>query len=91
LSVVPRRICLTESPEFEAFALEPALELELALALELVVPELELELELEPEHPAVASRPAATTATPRRGVIRMLKMSIYRFVRDPGDACRSGV
>ena len=87
LSVVPKTICLTESAEFEAVALA----LELALARRLAVPELELELELEPEHPAVATRPAATTATPRRGVIRMLKMFINRFVRDPGDAGRSGV
>jgi hypothetical protein len=87
LSVVPKTICLTESAEFEAAALA----LELALALALAVPELELELELEPEHPAVAARPAATTATPRRGVIRMLKVFMNRFVRDPGDAGRSGV
>ena len=87
LSVVPKTICLTESAEFEAVALA----LELALARRLAVPELELELELEPEHPAVATRPAATTATPRRGVIRMLKMFIKRFVRGPGDAGRSGV
>jgi hypothetical protein len=89
LSVVPKTICLTESAEFEATALA----VELALALGLAVPELELELELElePEHPAVATRPAATTATPRRGVIRMLKVFINRFVRDPGDAGRSGV
>jgi hypothetical protein len=80
---VPKTICLTESAEFEALAVE------LALALGLAVPELELELELE--HPAVASRPVATTATPRRGIIRMLKMFINRFVRDPGDAGRSGV
>jgi hypothetical protein len=85
LSVEPRTICLTESAEFEALAVE------LALALRVAVPELELELELEPEHPAVASRPVATTATPRRGIIRMLKMFINRFVRDPGDAGRSGV
>jgi hypothetical protein len=86
---VPKTICLTESAEFEALAVE------LALALGLAVPELELvlelELELELEHPAVASRPMATTATPRRGIIRMLKMFINRFVRDPGDAGRSGV
>jgi len=85
LSVVPKTICLTESAESEALALA----VELALALGLAVPGLELELELE--HPAVATRPAATTATPRRGVIRMLKMFINRFVRDPGDAGRSGV
>ena len=83
LSVVPKTICLTESAESEALAVE------LALALGLAVPGLELELELE--HPAVATRPAATTAAPRRGVIRMLKMFINRFVRDPGDAGRSGV
>jgi hypothetical protein len=76
---------LTESAEFEALAVE------LALALGLADPELELELELELEHPPVASRPVATTATPRRGIIRMLKMFINRFVRDPGDAGRSGV
>jgi hypothetical protein len=91
LSVEPKTICLTESAEFEALAVE------LALALALAVPELELELELElepelePEHPATASRPVATTATPRRGVIRTLKLFINRFVRDPGDAGRSGV
>jgi len=74
LSVVPKTICLTESVEFEA----PALELALALA----VPELglelgpELELELEPEHPAVLSSPAATTATPRRVAVRTLKVFI---------------
>jgi hypothetical protein len=83
LSVVPKTICLTESAEFEALAVE------LALALGLAVPE--LELELEPEHPAVASRPVTPTATPRRGVIRMLKMFRNRFVRDPGDAGRSGI
>jgi hypothetical protein len=87
LSVEPRTICLKVSAEFEAVALA----LELALALALAVPVLELELELEPEHPVVASRPVATTATPRRGVIRMLKVFINRFVRDPGDAGRSGV
>ena len=87
MSVEPRTICLKVSAEFAAVALA----LELALALALAVPELELELELEPEHPAVATRPAATTATPRRGVIRMLKVFINRFVRDPGDAGRSGV
>jgi hypothetical protein len=86
LRVVPKTICLTDSPELEATALA----VELAVALGLAVPELELELELEPEHPAAASRPVATTATPRRGVIRMLKMFINRFVRDPGDAYRSG-
>lgn len=56
LSVAPKTICLTESAEFEAVALE------LAVALALAVPGRELELELE--HPAVASRPVATTATP---------------------------
>jgi hypothetical protein len=87
LSVVPKTICLTESPELAVLAVELALALGLAVA-EL---ELELELELEPEQPAVASRPVATTATPRRGIIRTLKMFINRFVRDHGDAGRSGV
>ena len=89
LSVVPKTICLTESAEFEALALELALALAVAeLGLELGR---ELELELEPEHPAVLSSPAATTATPRRVAIRTLKVFINRFVRDPGDAWRSGV
>jgi hypothetical protein len=69
LSVVPKTICLTESVEFEALALELAL----ALAVAELGRELELELELEPEHPAVLSSPAATTATPRRVAIRTLK------------------
>jgi hypothetical protein len=55
--------------EFEALALELAL----ALAVAELGRELELELELEPEHPAVLSSPAATTATPRRVAIRTLK------------------
>ena len=73
LSVVPKTICLTESVEFEALALE------LALALAVAELELELELELEPEHPAVLSSPAATTATPRRVAIRTLKVFINRL------------
>src|SRR5580704_13003567 len=74
LSVVPKTICLTESAEFEAVALELALAVA-DLGLELGW-ELELELELEPEHPAVLSSPAATTATPRRVVVRTLKVFI---------------
>jgi hypothetical protein len=54
----------------EALALA---ELELELAeLELELAELELELELELEHPAVPSRPAATTAAPSQVVLRRL-------------------
>ena len=71
LSVVPKTICLTDSAEFEALALE--------LALAVAELELELELELEPEHPAVLSSPAATTATPRRVAIRTLKVFINRL------------
>ena len=73
LSVVPKTICLTESVEFEALALE------LALAVAELGRELELELELEPEHPAVLSSPAATTAPPRRVAIRTLKVFINRL------------
>jgi hypothetical protein len=54
----------------EALALA---ELVLVLVLEL---ELELELVLELEHPAVATRPAATTVTLSRVPIRRLKMFI---------------
>jgi hypothetical protein len=61
--------------EFEALALELAL----ALAVAELGRELELELELEPEHPAVLSSPAATTATPRRVDIRTLKVFINRL------------
>jgi cytidylate kinase len=50
--------------------LEVALALELALALG----ELELELELELEHPAVPSRPAATTVAPSRMAGRVVKV-----------------
>jgi hypothetical protein len=86
LSVVPKTICLTDSVLLEALALDvaPALaDAELGLELEV-----ELELELDPEHPEVPSRPAATTATPRRVAVRTLKVFMNRFVADPGDARR---
>ena len=86
MSVVPKSICLTERPVLVPVALDVALALadaELGLGLE-------LEDELELEHPAVLSSPAATIATPRRVVVRTLKVFISGFVRDPGDAGRSG-
>jgi hypothetical protein len=49
------------------------------------------QLELELEHPAVPSRPAATTAAPSKVAVRGLKISTKRFVRDPSDARLSGV
>jgi hypothetical protein len=89
LSVVPRTICLSESAELEPVAVDVALALaDAELGLEL---EVELELELELEHPEVASRPAATTATPRRVAVRTLKVFMNRFVCHPGDTWRSGV
>jgi hypothetical protein len=89
LSVVPKTICLTESAELEPLAVDVALALaDAELGLEL---EVELELELDPEHPEVPSRPAATTATPRRAAVRTLKVFMNRFVRDPDDVRRSGV
>jgi hypothetical protein len=84
LSVVPKTICLTESAELEPLALDVAL----ALADAELGLELEVELELELEHPEVPSRPAATTATPRRVAIRTLKVFMDRFVADPDDARR---
>jgi hypothetical protein len=60
VSVVPWTICLTVSPLLEA----------LALALVALV----LALELELEHPAVATRPAATTVTLSQVALRRLKM-----------------
>jgi hypothetical protein len=84
---VPKTICLTASPVPEAAALELAVAgLELA-----ALAELELELELELEHPAVASRPAATTVAPSRVAVGRLKIFIARLVRDPSDARFSGV
>jgi hypothetical protein len=71
-SVVARTICLTVSALLAAPAPALALaELELELGLEL---ELELGLELELEHPAVPSRPAATTVTPSQEAVRTLKV-----------------
>jgi hypothetical protein len=55
---VAKTICLTVSVLLEA----PALELALA------------GLELELEHPAVPSRPAATTVAPSKVAVRKLKM-----------------
>src|SRR5215469_601865 len=91
LSVVPKTICLSESGEFDAPVPDGALVLaDAELGLELGL-ELEEELEPELEQPAVLSNPAATTAMPRRVAVRTLKVFMNRFVRDPGDARRSGV
>jgi len=63
-----KTICLTVSPLLEA----PPLALVLALAL--AEPVLELVLVLELEHPAVATRPAATTVTLSHVAVRRLNM-----------------
>ncbi len=67
-----KTICLTVSPLLEA----PPLALVLALALAEPVLELVLVLELELElvHPAVATRPAATTVTLSHVAVRRLNM-----------------
>ena len=62
-SVSPRAICLTVSVLFGALALG----------------ELGLELELELEHPAVPSRPAATTVVPSHVAVRKLKIFTKRL------------
>jgi hypothetical protein len=72
-SVSPKTICLTVSVLLEAPALAPAL----------------AELELELEHPAVHSRPAATTMAPSQVAVRRLKIFTRLFVGDPSDARRS--
>ena len=56
-SVSPKAICLTVSVPFAAVALG----------------ELEPELEPELEHPAIPSRPAATTEVPSQVAVRKLK------------------
>ena len=50
----------------------------------------ELELELELEHPAVPSRPAATTVAPSQVAVRRLKVFTRPFVWHQSDARRSG-
>ena len=60
-SVVPKAICLT------------AIDLFAGLALALALGELELEL----EHPAVPSRPAATTVAPSQVALCRLEMFIH--------------
>jgi hypothetical protein len=67
-------ICLTVSVLLEVPALALAV---LVLVLVLV-------------HPAVAARPAATTA-PSQVAVRRLKIFMKRLVWDPSDARRSGV
>src|SRR5215472_14979050 len=76
-SVSPKAICLTVSVLLGA----------LALGLALAAAGLVLEL----EHPAVPSRPAATTMTPSQVAVRRLKIFTNRLVCGPGDARRSGV
>src|SRR5690349_24438511 len=67
-SVSPKAICLTVSVLGEALALAG--------------PELEPELELE--HPAMPSRPAATTVAPSQVAVRRLKIFTRQLVCDPG-------
>jgi len=50
----------------------------------------ELELELELEHPAVPSRPAATTVAPSQVAVRRLKVFTRPFVWHLSDARHSG-
>jgi hypothetical protein len=77
------------SLEAPTLGLEVALaELEVALA-ELALAELALELELE--HPAVATRPAATTVTLSQVALRRLKVFTKPVVCDPSDARHTGV
>src|SRR5690348_3805891 len=74
-SVSPKAICLTVSVLGEALALAG--------------PELEPGLELE--HPAMPSRPAATTVAPSQVAVRRLKIFTRQLVCDPGDARRSRI
>src|SRR6516162_1977889 len=74
-SVSPRAICLTVSVLLEAPEVAPVLGA----------------VELELEHPAVPSRPAATTVAPSRVAVCRLDMFTKPLVCDPGDARRSGV
>jgi hypothetical protein len=88
---VAKTICLTLSALLEAPTLGLELELaelELELELELVF---ELVLELELEHPAIATRPAATTVTLSQVAGRRLKMFTKPVVSDPSDARHTGV
>ena len=62
-SVSPKAICLTVSVPFEALA----------------VGELEPEPEPELEHPAVPSRPTATTVAPSLVAVRKLKIFTERL------------
>jgi len=48
-------------------------------------------LELELEHPAIPSRPAATTVAPSQVAVRRLKIFTKLFVCDLSDARCSGV
>jgi len=69
-----KTICLTANVLLEALALALALTLTLVLVLAEPVLELVLELELELVHPAVATRPAATTVTLSHVAVRRLNM-----------------
>jgi hypothetical protein len=67
------KLCVSVSPNMSVLKVNVLLGA-LELALPLALAELELELELELEHPAVPSRPAATTVTPSRVAGRRLKV-----------------
>jgi len=70
-----KTICLTANVLLEA----PPLALALALALAEPVLGLVVELELELVHPAIATRPAATTVTPSQVALRRPKMFTMDF------------
>src|SRR5215472_347343 len=76
------KLCFSTSPKAICLTVSP---LGGALGLALALGELAL------EHPAVPSRPAATTVAPSHVAVRRLKMFIRPLVFDLGDVQRSGV
>src|SRR5215831_14059981 len=73
------KLCFSVSPKAICLTVSVLLE-----ALALGEPGLEL------EHPAVPSRPAATTVVPSHVAVRKLKIVTKTLVCDPSDARRSG-
>src|SRR5215469_37566 len=78
------KLCFSVSPKAISLTARDLLG---ALALGLALGEVVLEL----EHPAVPSRPAATTVTPSQVAVRRLKIFTSRIVCGPGNVQRSGV